>query len=79
MIKRIDKIDKLIFANLAKARRPLSIMQIVQRTGLSWITVKNHIEKMHKYGTLDIKKTTRRTYISINPYYLKKLREKRGY
>lgn len=79
MVKRVDKVDKVIFASLARANRPLSIMQIVDRTGYSWITVNNHVWKMHNWGTLDIAKTKRRTYVSINQSYLRKLRERRGY
>lgn len=79
MIKRVDKVDKTIFASLAKANRPLSIMQIAYRTGYSWITVNIHVEKMKKWGTLKVNKSIRRTYVSIDPYYLKKLRERRGY
>ncbi len=79
MVKRVDKVDKIIFASLARAKRPLSIMQIVYRTGYSWITVNNHVKKMENWGTLDVFRSVRRTYVSINSYYLKRLRERRGY
>jgi DNA-binding transcriptional regulator GbsR (MarR family) len=78
-IKRVDKIDKLIFATLARANRPLSISQIADRTSLTWNTVNIHVTKMERWKTLVVKRSIRRSYVSISQTYLSKLRARRGY
>lgn len=77
VIKRVDKIDKLIFATLARANRQLSISQIADRTDLTWNTAKNHVLKMEKWKTLIVKRSVRRSYVSISQTYLRKLRARK--
>lgn len=79
VLKRVDKIDKLIFATLARANRPLSISQIADRTGLTWNTTNIHVLKMERWKTLVVKRSIRRSYVSISQTYLKKLRARKRY
>ncbi len=63
---RINNIDSKIFANVLKARRPLSLGKISKRTDFSWKTVKDHVIKLEKLGVLKTNKTIRKTAVSVN-------------
>lgn len=67
----INKIDTLIISDLYKAGRPLSIKKLAERTGISWPTVKKHVEKLKELGPLKTKKTIRKTRVFIDTEFLK--------
>lgn len=62
---RLTKIDKDIFASLAKAKRPLPVKRIAKRVDISWPTAKQHVKKLEKMGVVKTNKTIRRTNVSI--------------
>jgi len=71
MKKRISNVDKSIFKSLYKARRPLTIRAISKRTGYSWTTSRDHINKLQKLGVVNNKRTIRRNNVMLNPKYWK--------
>lgn len=74
---RINKTDSKIFADLFKARRPLSVGKIATRTDLSWKTVKDHVEKLEKLKVLNIEKTIRKNRVKIDPKFISELRREK--
>lgn len=75
-IKRISNIDSRIFASLVRARRPLPVKQIAQRTNVTWPTAKSHVEKLRKMNVLKIEKTIRKNRVTIDPRFKKQLKSK---
>lgn len=55
-----------ILADLYKARRPLTMKQISERTGISWITVKTEISKLHEERKISPKRKGSRVYWEIS-------------
>jgi predicted transcriptional regulator len=72
---RISNMDKLIFASLYKAKRPLPMKKIATRTNVSWPTVRNSVTKLKGMGVLNTQSTTRRTNVSLNDAFLRKFLE----
>ncbi|KKK87412.1 hypothetical protein LCGC14_2753490 [marine sediment metagenome] len=66
---RINNIDSKIFASIVKARRPLSLGKLSKRTDISWLTIKNHVQKMEGLGVLKTQKTIRKTAVTVNPKF----------
>ena len=60
-----------ILANLCKAKRPLSIKSISERTEMSWKTVDDHIKTLEKRKLIKCERSKRRTYCTVNKEVLK--------
>lgn len=67
----ITKIDADIISSLYRARRPLSIKRLAERIGVSWPTVKQHVEKLKEIGPLKTDPTIRKTRVYIDYEFLK--------
>lgn len=75
MVKnRITKKDQDIFATLFLAKRPLPLKKIAVKSGISWQTTKKHVNKLEKFGVVDVKKTVRRTNVNLKPSFLNLLK-----
>ena len=70
---RITSLDSRLFADLHKAKRPLSIQRLAKRTDTSWKTVRDHVKDLEKMGVLRTKKTIRKTNVFIDENILKDL------
>ena len=73
---RIDKLDAELFGSLYRARRPLSIKKLAQRTDMSWQTANKHIKKLEGLKVLNTKKTIRKTRVTIDKDFLKGMKKK---
>lgn len=73
---RINNVDSNIFSSLFRAKRPLPVRKIAQRTNIAWPTAKQHVMKLHKLGILDIVKSARRTNVKITREMLEELRRR---
>jgi DNA-binding transcriptional regulator GbsR (MarR family) len=51
-----------ILADIVKAKRPLSVSKIAERTGFSWKTTNEHIKKLKTRRLIECNKTKRRNY-----------------
>jgi len=71
---KIDRVDREIFASIFRARRPLSIRQLVYRIGYSWATINRHVSKLEGVGILEVRRTVRRSWVSIERSYWNKLK-----
>ena len=67
--KRRERIQKTIMEDLLKARRPLTIKQLSDRTKLSWITIKKHLRELEKSNIVKRKSRNSRIY-----WYLQQLK-----
>ena len=75
--KKIDQWDKIIFKELARAQRPLSVSRISKEAGLSWATVNEHTKKMEKLKIVKIEKSIRRSYVTLTENFIKKINKRR--
>lgn len=64
-MKPLTKSGLKIIANLHRAKRPLSIKRISERTNLSWKTCNDNIKKLEQRKILSCERTKRRTYCKI--------------
>lgn len=55
MNKRFNHIDGTIIRTLYREKIPLTIGEISKLTGISWITVKKHIDKLIKLDVVEVK------------------------
>jgi len=61
-MREFDPIDKEIIRTLYVEGIPLTISEVSQKTGISWITVKKHAKHLEKKGIIDMITTkTRKT------------------
>lgn len=75
---KIDNFDARLFGSLFKARRPLPIKKLARRTDMSWQTANKHLKKLKRLNIVNIKKSKRRTNITINPIFLTKVKKKKS-
>ncbi|MEN7982610.1 MAG: hypothetical protein ABFQ65_04130 [Nanoarchaeota archaeon] len=73
----ITKAQRVILASLYRARRPVSMSQLVSRTGYAWNTIKNNVKVLEDRGVVIVKRSTRRSYVIIDPNYKARLDVKR--
>ena len=71
---RIDNFDARLFGSLAKARRPLSIKRLANRTDMSWQTANKHLKKLKEFKVVKFDKTIRKTRVSLEDPWIKKIR-----
>lgn len=74
---RIDKLDAQLFGSLFRAKRPLSVKKLAQRTDMSWQTANKHIKKLENFKVLNTKKSIRKTNVFIDPLFLKSLKKQK--
>lgn len=54
-----------ILADLARARRPLSVKRIAERNKIAWKTANTNIKKLERRGAVKCERSTRRTYCKV--------------
>ncbi len=74
---RITSFDTRLFGSLYRAKRPLSIKKLANRTDMSWQTANIHVKKLEKLGVVGTKKSIRQTNVFIDPILFKSLMKKR--
>jgi Mn-dependent DtxR family transcriptional regulator len=65
--KPLRKSGIKVLANLCKAKRPLSVKRISERTDLSWKTVNDNIKLLEKRKLIKCERSARRTYCKVRP------------
>lgn len=55
----------IVLADLVKAKRPLPVRRIAERTSLSWKTTNQHIKTLEKRGLVKCTNGKRRNYCQV--------------
>tara|TARA_R100001530_G_scaffold103174_1_gene71801 strand:+ start:1620 stop:1826 length:207 start_codon:yes stop_codon:yes gene_type:complete len=62
----VSPIDQAIVRSVAFAFRPMTLNGIAESTGISWVTVRNHVQMLVKRGVLKTKKQGGRVYYVLS-------------
>lgn len=74
-MKEINNNGIRVLADMIKAKRPLPVGRIAQRTGLSWKTTDNYIKTLEKRGLIECTHGKRRNYCKVKSNVLKELKK----
>ena len=66
---KLTRNDAKVFASFMNSNIPASIKKVSERTGLSWPTVKKHMNILAEEGMLHIEKTKKKTLMRIHDNY----------
>ena len=71
-VGRITRRDREVFQSLILARRPLCLLALADRTGMSWTTVRAIVARLESFGIVLVVKSSRKTFVRVDPAFLKR-------